>query len=156
MTWSTRQHSKGRIDRAGDALISLGKDDPGREAEIAVIDNWRACHAYPLQAIKMTLLQRAKKVDGSALVAQRLKRRPSIELKLRDNPSMKLSQMQDIGGCRAVLPTVRKVRQLINIYKKSQAKNPNTRCYCDGFDGFDYIVKPKADGYRSVHLLSIE
>ena len=32
--------------------------------------------------------------------------------------------------------------------------NPNTRCYCDGFDGFDYIVKPKADGYRSVHLIA--
>ena len=91
MAWSIRQFSKGQIDRAGDALLVLSKGDPAREAAIAVVDNWRACHAYPLQAVKMTLLHRAKKIDNTALIAQRLKRRPSIELKLRDNPNMKLS-----------------------------------------------------------------
>jgi hypothetical protein len=45
----------------------------------------------------MTLLNRARQVDEKALVAQRLKRFPSIYKKLGDNPNMKLSQMQDIG-----------------------------------------------------------
>ena len=62
--------------------------------------------------------------------------------------------MQDIGGCRAVLPNARKVIQLVNTYKKSQSKNPSKRCYCDGFDDFDYIHEPKPDGYRSIHLIA--
>lgn len=101
----------------------------------------------------MTLLRRARKIDADALVAQRLKRRPSIELKLRDNPTMKLSQMQDIGGCRAILSTIHKVRQLTKIYKDAHAKSPKERSDWDGSDDFDYIARPKIDGYRSVHMV---
>ena len=93
MAWIARGYSKGQIDKAGQALITLQKDDPAREQAITVVDNWRACHAYPLQIIKMTLFRRSKGIDQSSLIAQRLKRRPSIELKLRDNPHMKLSQI---------------------------------------------------------------
>lgn len=165
MAWAARIYSKGRIDRAGATLLAMQNEDiqsddfewyefwSRRESEIAVLDNWRACHAYPLQAIKMTLLRRAKKKDPDALVAQRLKRRPSIELKLRDNPTMKLSQMQDIGGCRAVLSTINKVRQLTKIYKEAHAKSPKERSDWDGSDDFDYIAHPKPDGYRSVHMV---
>ena len=153
MAWGERIHSKGRIDRAGSALITLAEGDPSREQEIAVVDNWRSCHNYPLQVIKMTLKVRAKKIDTSALVAQRLKRRPSIEIKLRDNPNMKLSQMHDIGGCRAVLSNVKQVRRLIVNYKEFHSKSPKGRSDWDGSDDFDYITKPKPDGYRSVHLV---
>jgi ppGpp synthetase/RelA/SpoT-type nucleotidyltranferase len=153
MTWVCRSNSKGRIDRAGKELIELPLDDSRREEAIAVVDNWRSCHAYPLQVIKMTLLNRAKKIDSRALVAQRLKRRPSIEIKLKDNPGMKLSQIQDIGGCRAVLSTVRQVTTLVKKYKAFHAKSPKDRSDWDGSDDFDYIASPKPDGYRSVHLV---
>lgn len=153
MAWANRQYSKGQIDRAGEALIRLAKDDTTRDQAIAVVDNWRSCHAYPLQVIKMNLFRRARKIDHTALIAQRLKRRPSIELKLHDNPSMKLSQMQDIGGCRAVLPTVNQVKRLVEKYKKYHAKSPKDRSSWDGSDDYDYIAKPKPDGYRSVHLV---
>ncbi len=147
--------SKGKIDRAGKALISLGKDDPGRDEAITVVDNWRSCHAYPLQNIKMTPLNRAKNIDTKAIIAQRLKRRPSIEIKLRDNPNMKLSQMQDIGGCRAILRNISQVNKLVRKYKEYHAKNPNAqdRSCWDGSDDSDYIKNPKKDGYRSVHLI---
>jgi len=153
MAWAARIFSKGRIDRAGRGLLELPPDDPRREAEVAVVDNWRACHAYPLQVIKMTLLNRAKKIDSGALIAQRLKRRPSIEIKLRDNPRMQLSQMQDLGGCRAVLTSVAQVRKLVEKYKEFHAKSPKDRSDWDGSDDFDYILTPKPDGYRSVHLV---
>ncbi len=165
MAWAARIHSKGRIDRAGRALASLepqaseGEFDDyvqrliQREADIAVVDNWRACHACPLQVVKMTLLNRAKKIDRHALIAQRLKRRPSIEIKLRDNPNMKLSQIQDIGGCRAVLGKVKLVKELVAKYKEFHAKSPKNRSDWDGSDDFDYIERPKPDGYRSVHLV---
>ncbi len=153
MAWVERQYSKGQIDKAGQSLITLPADDPAREEAIRVVDNWRSCHGYPLQIIKMTLLNRAKKTDGHALIAQRLKRRPSIEIKLRDNPNMKLSQMQDLGGCRAILGNVRHVKKLIEEYKLSHAKSPKDRSSWDGSEDFDYITRPKADGYRGMHLI---
>jgi len=168
MAWAARIYSKGEIDRAGAALAAvpderIGHDCPEiedfvaramqREADIRVLDNWRSCHAYPLQVVKMTLLRRARKIDPDALVAQRLKRRPSIEIKLRDNPNMKLSQMHDIGGRRAVLSTVKHVRKLVDKYKEFHAKSPKDRSDWDGSDDFDYIARPKPDGYRSVHLV---
>ncbi len=165
MAWAARVHSKGRIDRAGRELAKMSlQPEPDdyqewydwavrREEEIRILDNWRACHAYPLQVIKMTLLRRARKIDPNALIAQRLKRRLSIEIKLRDNPNMQLSQMQDIGGCRAVLHTVAQVRELVSRYKEFHAKSPQNRSDWDGSDDFDYIAKPKPDGYRSVHLI---
>ncbi len=148
-----RQYSKGRIDRAGKELVELPKDDPRRDEAIAVVDNWRSCHAYPLQIIKMTLLNRAKKIDKDALIAQRLKRRPSIEIKLHDNPNMKLSQMQDLGGCRAIVHEVSHVKNLVAEYRKADAKSPKDRSRWDGLEDSDYISRPKPDGYRSVHLI---
>lgn len=165
MAWAARIYSKGRIDRAGRGLASpQALDAEGefedyvkrliqREEDIRIVDNWRACHAYPLQVVKMTLLRRAKKIDPEALIAQRLKRRPSIEVKLRDNENMKLSQMHDIGGCRAVLSTVKHVHALVKKYKDFHAKSPRDRSDWDGSDDFDYIARPKPDGYRSVHLV---
>jgi ppGpp synthetase/RelA/SpoT-type nucleotidyltranferase len=167
MAWGARIYSKGRIDRAGRELVAMSQlpeldyedyaawyeRSTRREDEIKILDNWRACHAYPLQVIKMTLYRRAKRIDPEALVAQRLKRRPSIEIKLRDNPNMKLSQMQDIGGCRAVLSNIHHVRELVKIYKEAHAKSPKDRSDWDGSDDFDYIASPKPDGYRSVHMV---
>jgi hypothetical protein len=101
----------------------------------------------------MTLLTRAKSVNRSAIIAQRLKRLPSIALKLRHNPNMKLSQMQDIGGCRAIMPKIADVRKLIEKYETSNSKNPKhgrpVQC-----EVYDYISNPKAeDGYRSYHVV---
>jgi ppGpp synthetase/RelA/SpoT-type nucleotidyltranferase len=153
MAWAARIHSKGHINRCGRALVELDPNDPVRDDAINVVDNWRSCHAYPLQVVKMTLLRRAKKIYPKALIAQRLKRRPSIEIKLRDNPNMELSQMQDIGGCRAVMLNVKQVTELVNKYKEFHSKSPKNRSDWDGSDDFDYVLRPKADGYRSVHLV---
>jgi hypothetical protein len=151
MAFTTRIYSKGRIDKAGKELITLAEDDPGREETLNVINNWRSCHGYPLQIIKMTLLNRAKHIESAALIAQRLKRIPSIAIKLKDNPNMKLSQMQDIGGCRAVMPSVRELNKLHAVYEKSKSKNPHDRPVW--IDTDDYVTHPKADGYRSIHLI---
>src|SRR5260370_41876111 len=64
---------------------------------------------------------------------------------------MKLSQMQDIAGCRAVMPTVRDVEKLVARYEISNAKNPSGRP--EFVKKYDYIAQPKKDGYRSVHFV---
>lgn len=164
MGWVKPQFNRGEIDRAGQFLVdehaiaashAENDDIEGYIAQAdrayAVINNWRSSHSYPLQVIKMTLLGRAKRVDTQAIVAQRIKRLSSIEGKLRRNSNMKLSQMQDLGGCRAVLGTTRRVRDLVEIYEIAAAKNPTDRPQF--VKKYDYIANPKSDGYRSVHFV---
>ena len=143
MAWTQPQYTRADIDRAGDYLVGDGNSvsSSGGEPTIEeihdyieryertfnIINNWRSSHSYPLQVIKMTLLTRAKRVDSQAIIAQRLKRLSSIVSKLQRNENMKLSQMQDLGGCRAVLGTPRLVNKLVEVYEKAAIKNPRDR-----------------------------
>ena len=144
--------SRGRIDKAGDTVLQAGKPPSLADYTIAlgVVDDWRASHSYPLQIIRNTLANRAKRVSSDAIVAQRLKRLESIVNKLGREPHMKLSQMQDLGGCRAIMPTVAEVDELVRIHKDARDKAPSRHelHHCK-----DYIANPKASGYRSVHLI---
>lgn len=149
MAWAKPQFSRSQVDDAGDALCGSVTRSTRADA-LVVVGNWRSSHAYPLLATRITLGTRAKRVDKNALIAQRLKRLPSLEAKLKRFGSMKLSQMQDIGGCRAVLRSVRAVDELVRAYAKSVAKNPRRVRFVKKYD---YIANPKTDGYRSVHLI---
>src|SRR3984957_20076749 len=101
MEWTKPAYSGTRRTRAGIALSrGIATDE-----DLSVIDNWRSSHALPLQTIKMMLKGRALSVDDTAVVAQRLKRLPSIRAKLNRGP-MRLQKMQDLGVSRALLPTV--------------------------------------------------
>jgi len=152
MAWATRLFSKGEIDRAGKLLVSENPPRDELDSALAVINNWRACHSYPLHIVKKALAHRAKETNPLALTAQRLKRLPSIALKLRQNSRMKLSQMQDVGGCRAVMPSIGDANDLISTYQRSNIKNPRRgRPKQDQVD--DYISQPKPDGYRSYHMI---
>ena len=140
------QYSKTKIDRAGELL----KNGNASEAEIAnaleVLSNWRAYHAMPLDTFAKVLRERTQKISDQAFVAQRLKRTPSILLKLLNHKTMRLSTMQDIGGLRAILETTEEVYELLDLYKKSKSKHSL-------FSLDDYIENPKRDGYRSIHLV---
>jgi ppGpp synthetase/RelA/SpoT-type nucleotidyltranferase len=108
MEWAKPEFSRNQVDKAGVAIIK--GVNPGGDLEeyinaIGVINNWRSSHSYPLNSFQVNLRQRARKIDSSALVSQRLKRFESIVKKLAraQTSTMELSQMQDIAGCRAVL-----------------------------------------------------
>jgi len=160
MAWATPRYTRGRVDAAGKTLVELyrqseehsGPDEAERlEEALQIINNWRSSHGFPLQLLKMTLLRRAKRIDPHALIAQRIKRMPAIELKLRLTPHMKLSQMQDLGGCRAVVADVRRVEQLTRLYQETKAKNPTRGS--ELHETYDYINNPKPTGYRGFHFV---
>jgi ppGpp synthetase/RelA/SpoT-type nucleotidyltranferase len=133
-----------RADRGDGAVI----DDIDKWWEaMRIVNNWRSAHAYPLNAIQMTLRNTAKRFDRRALVAQRIKRLASIEHKLDRFDSMRLSQMQDLGGCRAILETVAHVGQVIVYYSKESRQKHNVATVDD------YIANPKSSGYRGAHLV---
>jgi hypothetical protein len=77
-------------------------------------------------------------------VAQRIKRLSSIENKLRAMPKLRLTQMQDIGGCRAVVKNMSQLRRLVVAYDTSRMKHELV--HVD-----DYIDTPRSSGYRSIH-----
>ena len=79
-----------------------------RTEALKIIDNWRSAHAYPLHVFYMNLRGKAK-LRNDILVVERLKRLESIVGKLQRENGMQLYRMQDLGGCRMVLPTLDEV-----------------------------------------------
>lgn len=152
MAWEKCKYDKQQINNAGDILSSETGTQEEKDNAIKILDNWRACHAYPMHIFQMRLSYVASNIDKDALTAQRLKRVPSILFKLRRRyygrePSMKLSQMQDIGGCRAILSSADLAKKVFNNnYLKSDLKHKL-------MNKKDYISEPKPDGYRSLHLV---
>lgn len=149
MAWTEPKYSRTQVDAAGDLLISKGPVlAEKRNAALEIMGNWRSSHIYPLRAIRKTLESRAKSVWPMAIVGRRLKRLSSIEVKLKRFPHMKLSQMQDIGGCRAVVKKPAEVYRLVEVYKANKSRSVH-----DFSKEKDYIADPKADGYRGYHLI---
>src|ERR1700752_3280507 len=164
MAWATPQFSKADVDRAGAALIDEKlndtlTEDPGFQRRetwdawevydeaLRVTNNWRSSHSYPLNVFQINLRRKVRRVDTQGLVSQRIKRLPAIDLKLRLHHHMKLSQMQDIGGCRAVVRSVRGVYRLLRNYHAGTLHHHDLRRTTD------YIKQPRKSGYRSVHLI---
>ena len=145
--WAVPAFTRGEVDRAGRLLAQNGvAADPlviGHALDL--INNWRSSHSFPLNTFQMTLENRAASICERPIVARRLKRVPSIFAKLRRFPTMKLSQMQDIGGARAVLPGLTDVDALRDLYRHRMKHR---------FVGEkDYARNPKTSGYRSIHLV---
>ena len=143
--WTRPGFTLGDVGRAGQALVE-GKAD---EQALEIVNNWRSSHAFPLNTFRMGLWQRIRADFPKAIIAQRIKRLPSIKLKLERNPTMYLPQMQDIGGCRAVLPSVPVVREVAAGFPR----RPTSRFHHKFQNEKNYIQAPKTDGYRSHHLI---
>lgn len=137
------------INKAGIILAnSLDMDGEDLKQALEYINNWRASHYYPISTIQVSLRTKAKSVDSNALIVQRLKKMQSIKRKLKYNDllSNKLSHMQDIGGCRVILPNKDNVFTLKKVLEESRWKQKLIRTN-------DYITSPKKTGYRGIHLI---
>ena len=114
-----------------------------QEAE-ALIDRYRHQFEVPLTKVVMGLRSFLATEGELVLVGQRLKRRPRIIDKLGRHPTMRLTEMQDIAGERAVLSgldAVERVRRRIE------------RAAWDVVTVDDYNARPKVTGYRAVHVV---
>ncbi len=146
MAFTVPDFTRKQVSRAGSVLIDNTSSSEQKEAAMEILSHWRSCHAYPVNTFQATLRSRLKKVCNSPLVAQRLKRTPSILKKLQMNPGMQMARMQDIGGLRAVVENLSQVRKLQELYCSN-----NLAHQLIGID--DYIEQPKQSGYRSLHLI---
>ena len=145
--------SRTQIDRAGRTLRDFQTGgalfDPAEiTAARDVVREYRGGHSYPLTKVSVSLRQfittEERRAERRLLVegpAQRLKRLNAITAKLV-RQSTRLTQMEDVAGCRAVLvdlDAVRRVASRIGLNWKIEGED-------------DYFANPKEDGYRALHL----
>lgn len=134
------------IDQAGRILVRvppIGEPEDEWLEAARLVNGWRASHSRPLNTFQVNLRRR---VGDSGVVAQRLKRLPSITAKLVRLPRIRLSRMQDIGGCRAVVGEADDAFDLAGELVASRIRHELVRYS-------NYIARPRPSGYRSLHLV---
>jgi hypothetical protein len=151
-TWPSHR----QVDRAGESWRDAWAECPEADwRELATslpdqrttIEQYRRMHRAPLTLVAANLRYYVVKHLGSeapVVIGQRLKEFPSIVLKVRREPTMRLSQMQDVGGCRAVVLLQEAVYEIANDLSRQKRWQV--------VDVDDYVTRPQASGYRAVHL----
>jgi putative GTP pyrophosphokinase len=147
--------SKKEIDRAGTKLRDwlreaavAGSGSTHSDEEISdaynCLASFREGFGTPLTKTTMGVRSMVRTVRAPLVVSQRLKRIVTMLDKLDRHENMKVTRMQDIAGCRAILPSEAHTRGVV---KRMEAKSWEIR------NINDYIAKPKDTGYRAVHVV---
>jgi (p)ppGpp synthase/HD superfamily hydrolase len=93
---------KSKIDKSGLALAKGQYKDEIDFIELEdVFDNYRKKHLQPLSETTVELQHMLENYGSPYYIAQRLKRKPQIIRKL-NRLHVRLTQLQDIGGCRII------------------------------------------------------
>jgi putative GTP pyrophosphokinase len=140
--------SRKQIRKAASLLRKwwISPEDPPVTDEVAeawlLVRDFRAGFQRPLDKVTIQLRRIVGYESEEVVVAQRLKRMPTILDKLERQPTMDITRMQDIGGCRAVLLGSERDRVLERI----GSHWPVQKVY-------DYVEAPKPTGYRAIHVV---
>lgn len=157
-----RRFSNAAVNRAGDFisardntsldLFEINQDEWMNRFDEAfdIMAEWRSLHALPLKAVSTLLADESLSIEGAVIVADRLKRYQSIRLKLRRFAVTNLTTIQDIAGCRAVVPDISSVYELRERLSQRLQSEPDGPHIVEKWSR-DYIANPKPDGYRSLH-----
>lgn len=142
--------SKTKIDKAGLALAKGQYKDEVEFIELEeTFDDYRKAHLKPLSETTLEIQRLLSNSGAEYYIAQRLKRKPQIIRKLK-RLSVRLTQLQDIGGCRIIVEKNKDV-DLIATFLRDKASAEA------GFNitkVTDYREKGRDDtGYRSLHVL---
>lgn len=108
-------YGKDDVKRAGKLLAQelVWTDDtaPAIREAFRVANSWRDSHAFPMRSIRYHVLHSMRQLSIQGLSAARLKRMKAIRMKLGRSP-VTLDKLQDLGGCRFILPTIADVHAL--------------------------------------------
>lgn len=136
-----------QVKKAGSIIRKFSRGDledlQAFNSALELMEAWRRAHYSPLVTANNGLRSMARTVSVPAEITQRLKRRQTIIEKLSREPTLDLSRMQDIAGCRAVVKDMGDLRRLEAQLKRR--RNPV------GYA--DYTEKPRSSGYRGVHVI---
>ncbi|MDC3221509.1 RelA/SpoT domain-containing protein [Gammaproteobacteria bacterium] len=144
MVYEQLSLSRNQVKKAGKILKDTNPSLEDRDKAFDILSEWRARHIIPLNLAYKMVKNHVIKHDKQALFGQRLKRAISIINKLHRFKSG-LGEMQDIGGCRAIVASYSSIVAI----NKSLSKTKNI----SNTKGKNYILEPKADGYRGIHKI---
>ncbi len=114
-----------------------------------VIREWRSHNIYALDIASKLLERIVKNLDlKNCYTGQRLKRLVSIKQKLVKSEGMRLTKMQDIVGVRLVVNDLKELAKVVKLLQDGKILGRNISIVRE----FNYIKKPKEDGYRSYHI----
>lgn len=142
------EFAKRDVKRAGETiagdLVWNNETEPKIREAFSIANSWRDSHIFPMVSIRHGVIyyMGANRIAGTTVA--RLKRMQAIRRKLNRLPGG-LNQIQDLGGCRAIVADVSDVSALVNVLRE--------RSRHDIHHEKDYIKSPKPDGYRSHHMI---
>ena len=147
MADSPFQHSRARIDRAGQVFREWWRsDDPADSVpaeEYEVVLSFRRAHELPMSTTTANLDRLLLDMSSEEwFMSNRLKRFPQILQKLDARPTLRLSTFNDVAGCRVVGPDPL-LEDLLGMMQST----------LDVLDVDDYRTRPRATGYRAVHVV---
>lgn len=142
--------SKSKIDRSGEILSSTKREYDEISLELDyVFEDYRKNHLEPLTRLTLILQEWLQTYGKEYYIAQRLKRKPQILRKLR-RFSVRLTQLQDIGGCRIIVDKNNDVDTLISFLFDKFKENSSFSI----FRSTDYREFGRDDtGYRAYHVV---
>lgn len=143
-------YSKAKIDQAGRALSKneFSSGDHEIESEI-IFDDYRRAHLQPLTETTHQIQTWLTNFDRRYYIAQRLKRKPQIIRKLR-RFSVRLTQLQDIGGNRVIVDRNSDVDALRRFLLGKVQSDPSISLVRET----DYRALGRDDtGYRALHMI---
>ena len=139
--------SKRQVDRAGQVLRdaqSRSVDEALLREALEVADWFRASHEEALDQARFDLLNVSRALTARE-VGDRLKRLDTIRSKLSREPTLQLSRMRDIAGCRLVVASIEELEDVSHrLAADSSGKVSRI---------VDYVDSPRTTGYRGVHLV---
>ena len=140
--------SRGSVDRAGQVLREWYESgllaSPEAEEASSVLNDYRSQIKDPLKKVVMGLRSAVETARAEVLVSERLKRQPRIIGKLIRFPHMQLTVMQDLGGCRAILPDLASVEDVRRRVEHQTSDVIRVK---------DHNAEVPSSGYRAVHII---
>lgn len=153
MAYPSPPTSKSAVRRAGKSY-QLGS---GSDADIQLIDSWRASHGYVINTFQIWLRRKIQKQPFAVEFAQRLKRRNTVLDKLTriapdGTPLIRdVTSMHDFAGCRLIFDSIEDLtcfREELHSATSMRNVEHELRHH---LEKYDYIAHPKPTGYRGVH-----
>lgn len=144
------KQSKSLIDNAGKSLSKDTETDVDKYILYTeAFDEYRKNHLEPLSQMTMELQMWLSQYENEYFIAQRLKRKPQILRKLK-RFSVRLSQLQDIGGARIIVNQNSDVDALVSFLKERLDSSRELKV----IRLTDYRGEGREDsGYRAYHVV---
>lgn len=141
--------SKSKVDKSGYILSEAIKVDEYTYLEFEeYFDEYRKEHLPVLTSTTLEIQGWLSNFNKGYYIAQRLKRKPQIIRKLK-RLSVRLTQLQDIGGLRIIVDTNKDVNELLSFLKKKVDQSEHIQIHRIT----DYREHGRDTGYRALHVI---